>query len=86
MAVNTDSRSGHLFIEVEPELRRKIEIAASKRDLAVPDYVVSVLQRVLDEEERPEGSVESVSWAQLSAQSFARDWESEEDKVYDQLP
>ena len=86
MAGKSEGPDVGLSIELAPELRRRVEIAAARRDLPVPEYVVSVLERVLVEEEYGEAADDSAGWAQLSARSFARDWASDEDEVYDRLP
>ena len=85
MAAYGEKSRARLSIDVEPELRRKIKIAAAQRDLSVRDYVVAILQRALAAEERDETGSTGTAWAQLSARSFARDWESEEDQAYDHL-
>jgi hypothetical protein len=81
MAANPQHQRLRLSIEVEPELRRQIETAAADRDVSVHDYIISILKRAVVEDE----SDEAVGWARLSARSFARDWESEADQVYDHL-
>ncbi|MBI3961873.1 MAG: hypothetical protein HY335_03895 [Deinococcus sp.] len=40
------------MIDVTPELRRRIKIAAAKRDLSVRDYVVAILERAVPAGER----------------------------------
>ncbi|HYU17360.1 MAG TPA: hypothetical protein VEQ11_01545 [Chloroflexota bacterium] len=82
MATARDPRRARLSIYVEPELRRKIKMAAAEKDLTVRDYVVTVLQRALASEGRAETAAND-AWARLSVGSFARDWDSEEDRVYD---
>lgn len=84
MAVDSEHRS--LSIEVGPELRRKIEVAAAKQELPLRDYIIEVLDRATAESVEPDVSTDSEIWAKLSARSFVRDWASEEDSVYDQLP
>ncbi len=79
------SHRARLTIEVEPELRRKVKVAAAERDLSVREYVVAILQRALAEEEGEDESAQTRAWSQISARSFARDWESQEDEVYDHL-
>lgn len=86
MTTSGEGRRARLSIDVEPELRRKIKIAAAERDLSIRDYVVTVLRRALTADERSRAPAEDAAWAHLSAGSFARDWESEEDQVYDRLP
>jgi hypothetical protein len=82
---NSDGpHSAQLVIDLNPELQRKIEAAAARRELAVPEFVIETVQRAL-EREPEEGDDEGAAWAQLSMRSFARDWDSEEDQVYDRL-
>ena len=74
-----------LAIDVEPELRRKIKVAAAERDLSVRDFVVAILRRALIAEEQTDSRDEGREWSTLSASSFARDWDSPEDQAYDGL-
>lgn len=85
MAANPQHQRMRLSIEVEPELRRQIETAAADRDISVHDYVIALLRRAVAEDEGDDTSAEAVTWAWLSARSFARDWESDADRAYDQL-
>ena len=85
MASDSKVRRARLWIDVEPELRRKIMVAAAERESSIRDYVVAILQRALAEEERGEGRNESAAWTRLATRSFARDWDSDEDRVYDEL-
>jgi plasmid stability protein len=68
-----------LSIDVDPDLRRRIKIAAASHDQSIRDYVESLLREALAGESEDERG-----WSALSARSFARDWESKEDSVYDQ--
>lgn len=83
MATNSENRWTRLSIDIEPELQRKIQIAASRKDLSVRDYVITVLQHALVVEEDGEAPSDEAEWARLSARSFARDWDSDEDQVYE---
>lgn len=78
-------RRVRLSIEVEPELHRRVKIAATERDMTVRGYVVRLLEGVAAEEARRKGNGETADLARLGAAAFARDWESEEDSVYDEL-
>jgi hypothetical protein len=51
-----DERRARLSIDVAPELRRRIKIAAAARDLSVRDYVEMVLRHALESEELVEVS------------------------------
>lgn len=78
-------RRARLSIDVTPELRRRLKIAAATRDLSVREYVEAILRQVLDAEERGESLAEHTAWSRLSGPSFSRDWESVEDRAYDRL-
>ena len=77
-------RTTRLIVDLEPELKEQIERVAAERDQSVPEFVVAALQRAVSAE-NGEVSDEGISWAQLSARAFARDWDSDEDRVYDDL-
>ena len=49
------------------------------------DYVVAALREALANNGSERPSNQSVEWSQLSVRSFARDWESDADAVYDDL-
>src|SRR5690349_8780687 len=83
MATERRSRRDRLSIEVEPELRRSIEEAAAERGQSIREYVVDALRRALAADDLDDRA-ETAQWAQLAARSFARDWDSAEDEVYDQ--
>lgn len=74
-----------LSIEVESELHKKVKIAATERDMTMRDYVVGVLEAVTAKEVRGMGGGGEPDLARLSVAAFARDWDSEEDSVYDDL-
>lgn len=78
-------RKARLSIDVEPDLRRRIWIAAAVHDLSVRDYVAGVSERAIAAEAGDQAQDEPAAWSQLSAQAFIRDWASEEDQVYDQF-
>lgn len=40
-----------LSLDVEPELRRKIKVAAAERDMCVKDYCVAILRAALQQQE-----------------------------------
>ncbi len=77
-----DSRY-YLAFDVEPELRHRIEAAAAERRVSVRDYVVGVLQLAVDPASGGNPSSDTAAGAALSAPSFARNWQSDEDAVYD---
>lgn len=88
MRIGDRSRRVRLSVEVDPELHRRVKIAATERDMTIKEYVIGILEGVAEEEEarRKRGDARSTEdLARLSAAAFARDWESEEDSVYDEL-
>lgn len=85
MRTRDKGRKVRLSVEVEPELHRRVKIAATERDMTMREYVVRLLEGVAAEEARRKDDGEAADLARLSAAAFARDWESEEDSVYDEL-
>lgn len=73
MATSSDRRRARLSIDVEPELQRRIKVAAAARDISVRDYVADILERALAEEERSDPTTAATAWTGLSAPAFARD-------------
>jgi hypothetical protein len=71
-------RRARLSIDVEPELRRRIKIAAAARDLSVREYVEAILRQALEAEAWGEATAEQVDWSTLSAGGLARDAEQDE--------
>jgi hypothetical protein len=74
MTIPNDHRA-RLSIEVEPELRERIEIAAAARNISVRDYVEGVLHRSLAlEEDRGQRKLQPESGAmpQLTEEEQAR--------------
>lgn len=67
-----------LSIDIDPQLRRTLKMVAAARDESLRDYVVSVLEQAVEQDE-------SRAWWAISSRAFARDWESDEDRVYDSL-
>ncbi len=82
MTANSERFRTRLSANIDPELQQRVRAAAAKDELSLHDH----LQRALIAEENAEPGSEAASWAQLSGQAFARDWSSEEDRVYDSLP
>lgn len=66
-----------LSLDVDPELRRRLKIAAAARDETIAAYVERLVRQALDEDD-------TTVWSRISAPVFARDWDSPEDAVYDQ--
>ena len=85
MATPHERQSTRLAIEIEPELRARIEAAAAERGLSIRDYVAAVLRPAVERNGNDGTSGQAREWTRLSAPAFARDWESDADVVYDDL-
>ena len=86
MAANQLPDHSQLLIAVDHDLEVRIKQAADARDLSVSDYVTAILRQAVEAEDEEGEAGRQQRWSQLSAGAFARDWESDEDSVYDQLP
>ena len=84
MAMRDERERFRLTIEIEPDLRRRLETAAAERGVPVRDYVVGALREALGSD-RSKSAADEAAWSRLSARSFARDWESDADAAYDDL-
>jgi len=75
--------TARLSIDVAPALRARVKIAATRQGVILREYCLTAIQErlrhdtLLHEEES--------AWARLSARAFARDWNSDEDGIYDSL-
>lgn len=69
-----------IVADVDPELRRRVKVAAASGDRTISEWVEEALRRELEREDSETGAI-----SRLSAPSFARDWDSEEDSGYDRL-
>ena len=85
MATRDERDGSRLAIELEPELRKRIAVAAAEQGVSMRDYIGAVLQRALDSRVAERPADQPPEWSQLSVRSFARDWESDADAVYDDL-
>jgi hypothetical protein len=75
-------RRSRLSIDVEPELRRRIEIAAAARGLSVPQYVEAILRQALEADAQRQDVVEQAAWSTLPADGLARDTEQDETSIH----
>lgn len=71
-------RTSRLSIEVDSALLKRLSLGASERKITVREYVLSAVECEL-------GSESDDDWSRVSEASFARDWESDADAVYDHM-
>jgi predicted metal-dependent RNase len=50
MAAQRQSPRPRLMIDISPELRRRIKIAATQKDLSIREYIESILEQVVPKE------------------------------------
>lgn len=76
-----------LSADVDPELRRRVRIAAARKDRKVSDWIAEAVRRELEREdlEAEQQGSHTASVSQASVRSFERDWASEDDAVYDEF-
>jgi hypothetical protein len=67
-------------IELDPGLRRKFETAARVRDTSVQAWIEEAVRRELEHE-----SATGDPFTRVSVPAFVRDWDSEDDAVYDEI-
>ena len=85
MSTRNERNELPLSIQIEIELRNRIEAAAVERDMSLRDYVAAALRDALDSQGVGRPSNDSDEWSRLSIPSFARGWESDADAIYDEL-
>jgi uncharacterized protein (DUF1778 family) len=85
VVTSTGQRRARLSVDLDPELRKRLKLAATQQDMTMRDFVLAALRQVLADQ-ASRNAADDGSWARLSAGAFARDWASDEDRVYDQLP
>jgi hypothetical protein len=85
MSTRNERNESLLSIKIEIELRNRIEAAAVRRGMSLRDYVAAALRDTLDNQGFARPSDQSDEWSRLSIPSFARDWESDADAIYDDL-
>lgn len=69
-----------LSVQVEAELRRRVKIAATKKDQSVRGWIEEAIRQELEREE-----VDDTQINRASAPAFGRDWSAQEDADYDKL-
>lgn len=69
-----------IVADVDPELRRRVKVAAASGDRSVSEWIEEAVRRELEREEAEMGVI-----SRMSAPAFVRDWISEEDSGYDEF-
>lgn len=69
MEARYHSSRPRLMIDISPELRRRIKLAAAKRDMSIREYVEQILEQAVPPEE---ASAEEQEPRPVSRESFER--------------
>jgi hypothetical protein len=85
MSTPDERHEARLAIEIEPELRARVEAAAAERGLSVRDYVAAVLRLALEHNGENGTASQARAWSHLSVPAFARNWDANADAVSDDL-
>lgn len=80
-----EKENARLSIDVAPVMRTRLKIAAARRGVSLREYCLEAIQERLEHETQLDHQLEESSWVHLSSRAFARDWNSDEDSVYDNL-
>lgn len=74
-----------LSIDVTPEERRRIRMAAAMRDLTIRQYVLEAVEKQLAEDLKAEDHEEFLSLTAEADPVLAELWDNEKDAAYDRL-
>ncbi len=64
-------------LDLDPVLKRRVERIARRQNRSVPEWITETLRRELEAQDAD-------PFSRVSVPSFARDWESEDDAIYDE--
>lgn len=73
-----------ISIDVDPELRRRLRLAAARQDRSVRQYVVDAIEQRLREDDRADAEG-AVGLAAATDPVLADLWRNERDAEYDRL-
>lgn len=83
-AMGSSAKRPRISIDVSPELRRRLRLAAAKRDLTVRQYVLEALEEQLREDLGDEGERLLALNAQVDP-VLAALWDNPQDAAYDRV-
>ena len=69
-----------LTADVEAELWQRVKVAAGDEDKSLSEWIEEAIRHELERDNE-----EHMSISRASVPAFQRDWDSEEDAVYDEL-
>lgn len=82
---STEQRRARLSIDVSPESRRRLRIAAARRDQSIRDYVWEAVEARLDRDLPAESSTADLPALNARADPvLAELWDNPDDATYDE--
>ena len=82
--MKSSAKRPRISIDVQPEVRRRLRLAAAKRDVAVREYVLKAIQEQLREDLGDDTEGVSVLTAKADP-VLAELWDNRKDAEYDRL-
>ncbi|HSB80252.1 MAG TPA: hypothetical protein VLM91_15840 [Candidatus Methylomirabilis sp.] len=83
-AMQNGIKRPRISLDVDPEVRRRVRLAAAKRDVSVRQYIVDALQERLREDLGEEGD-RLVALTAKADPVLAALWNNDKDAAYDRL-
>jgi hypothetical protein len=83
-SLESSAKRPRISIDVQPELRRRLRLAAAKRDLTVRQYVLAAIEEQLHEDLGDEGDGVLALTAKADP-VLAELWDNSRDGEYDRL-
>ena len=83
--METSTKRPRISLDVQPDVRRRLRLAAAKRDLTVREYVLEAIEERL----REDLGDDSEAMLTLTAKAdpvLAELWDNRKDAEYDRLP
>ena len=82
--VESSAKRPRISIDVQPEIRRRLRLAAAKRDLTLRQYVLEAIEDRL-REDLGDGAAEMLALTAKADPVLAEVWDNQRDAEYDRL-
>jgi uncharacterized protein (DUF1778 family) len=82
--MKSSAKRPRISIDVQPEVRRRLRLAAAKRDVAVREYVLEAIELRL-REDLGDGREEVLALTAKADPVLAELWDNPKDAKYDEL-
>ena len=83
-AMQSAAKRPRISLDVDPEVRRRVRLAAAKRDVSVRQYIMDALQERL-REDLGEDADQLVALTAKADPVLAALWNNDKDAAYDRL-